>query len=370
MPAVVKRLLRVNVLLLGGTLLLLLLLPQFVGPTLLSVFAIANCFVIFAASWDILSGYTGQVNFGHAVFIGAGGFTVGLLSKYGLQVGPLEVEKVPAEIQLLLSMLVAALLGLAIGVPCLRLKGPYLALAPLSAASALLQLSVIFKKQTGGEEGIARVPRLLASDVLGPVGDGLAKVFYGAAKYDDLNRLDRIQFHNYYVTLVVMVLVMALLLFVGYGRRGLVLRSIQQDETAAEAAGVPIVRYKLGAFVLSGALAGLGGGLYVQVRGNAGIDLLLVGMSLLIIIIAALGGAGSIIGPAVGAYLVILAQNYYLPKIQLFKDEPALTNGVFALVLIIVLIVQPRGLVPPILQRLSGRGSTRTAAAGATLDAK
>lgn len=368
MPSLVKRLLTLNAGLLAATLVVLLFLPQFVGPTLLSVFALANCFVIFAASWDVLSGYTGQVNFGHAAFIGAGGFTVGLLSKYGLQTGPFEVETVPAEVQLLLSMLVAALLGLAIGIPCLRLRGPYLALATLSAASALLQLSFIFKKQTGGEEGIARVPRLLESDVLGPVGEGLVKVFYGAGAYDDLRRLDRIDYVNYYVTLVVMVLVMAVLLWVGYGRRGLVLRSIQQDESAAEAAGVPIVRYKLGAFVLSGALAGLGGGLYVQVRGNAGIDLLLVALSLLIIIIAALGGVGSIIGPAVGAYVVILAQNYYLPKIQLFQDEPELTNGVFALLLIILLIVQPRGLVPPILQRMAGRGS-RAAGAGSTLEA-
>ena len=360
MAPLVKRLLTLNTALLAGTLLVLLLLPQFVGPTLLSVFAIANCFVIFAASWDVLSGYTGQVNFGHAAFIGAGGFTVGLLSKYQ--------EGVPAELQLLLAMVVAALLGLAIGIPCLRLKGPYLALATLSAASALLQLSFIFKKQTGGEEGIPRVPRLLESDVLGPVGEGLVKLFYGAGAYDDLRRLDRIDYVNYYVTLLVTVLVMALLLWVGYGRRGLVLRSIQQDESAAEAAGVPIVRYKLGAFVLSGALAGLGGGLYVQVRGNAGIDLLLVALSLLIIIIAALGGVGSIIGPAVGAYLVILAQNYYLPKIQLFQDEPELTNGVFALLLIVLLIVQPRGLVPPLLQRMAGRGS-RAAAAGSTLEA-
>jgi branched-chain amino acid transport system permease protein len=149
--------------------------------------------------------------------------------------------------------------------------------------------------------------------------------------------------------------VLALLLRLGYGSRGLVLRSIQQDETAAEAAGVPVVRYKLGAFVLSGALAGLGGGLLVQTRGSAGIDLLLVSLSLLVIIIAALGGAGSIIGPAVGAYLVILLQNYYLDRIGLFDEHPELKPGLFALLLIVVLIVAPRGLVPPLLARLARR---------------
>ncbi|HUR50649.1 MAG TPA: branched-chain amino acid ABC transporter permease [Mycobacteriales bacterium] len=340
---VVRRLVSLNAGLLVATLVVLLVVPALVGPALIGVIATANCYVIFAASWDILSGYTGQVNFGHAAFIGAGGFTVGLLSKYQ--------DGVPAELQLLSATAVAALLGVVIGVPCLRLTGPYLALATLSAAAALFQLSFVYKKQTGGEEGIAGIPRLRDSDLMGPLGKGLAKVFtFGA--YGSARRLEQIAYVNYYVTLVVMALVMAGLLRLGYGRRGLVLRSIQQDETAAEAAGVPVVRYKLGAFVLSGALAGLGGGLLVQTRGSAGIDLLLVSLSLLVIIIAAIGGAGSIIGPAVGAYLVILLQNYYLDKVGLFEDHPELKPGLFALVLIVVLIVQPRGIVPPLLGRL------------------
>jgi branched-chain amino acid transport system permease protein len=256
---------------------------------------------------------------------------------------------VPAELQLLSAMGVAALLGVVIGVPCLRLRGPYLALATLSAAAALFQLSFIYKRQTGGEEGIAGIPRLRDADVLGPLGKGLAKAFTLGA-YGEARRLEQIAYVNYYVTLVVMVLVLVVLVRLGYGRRGLVLRSIQQDESAAEAAGVPIVRYKLGAFVLSGALAGLGGGLLVQTRGSAGIDLLLVSLSLLVIIIAAIGGAGTILGPAVGAYLVVLLQNYYL-------DHAELKPGLFALALIVLLIVQPRGLVPPLLNRLARRAA-------------
>jgi branched-chain amino acid transport system permease protein len=341
-----RRLLRLNAVLVAVTVLVLALVPAVVGPALVGVIAAANCYVVFAASWDILSGYTGQVSFGHAAFIGAGGFTVGLLSKYH--------EGIPAELQLLAAMGVAALLGVAIGVPCLRLRGPYLALATLSAASALFQLSFIYKKQTGGEEGIAGIPRLRDADLLGPLGKTLAKVFtFGA--YGDESRLGQIAYVNYYVTLVVMLVVVGGLLKLGNGRRGLVLRSIQQDESAAEAAGVPVVRYKLGAFVLSGALAGLGGGLLVQTRGSAGIDLLLVSLSLLVIITAALGGVGSILGPAIGAYLVILLQNYYLDKIGFFEEHAELKPGLFALVLIVVLIVQPRGLVPPVLARLARR---------------
>lgn len=358
----VKRLLTVNISLLLITLLVLLLLPTFVdNRALIGVFAIANCYVMFAASWDVLSGFTGQVNFGHAAFIGGGGFVVGLLSKYQ--------EGVPAIGQLLSAMLGAALLGVVIGVPCLRLKGPYLALATLSAASALLQLSFIFKRQTGGEEGISGVTRLTDSDFVGGVGEGLSKLFLGGGFFDELRPLAQSTYVNYYVTLVVMALVIAGLLKLGYGRRGLVLRSIQQDEMAAEAAGVPVVRYKLGAFVLSGALAGLAGGLLVQVRGSVGIDLLFIDLSLLIIIIAALGGVGTIIGPAVAAYIVVLLQLFYLDKISFFQQNPELKLGAFSLFVIVLLIVQPRGLLPPLLKQINAPAARRNAASIAAMSA-
>lgn len=358
----VKRLLTVNIVLLLVVLLILLLIPTFVdNRALIGVFAIANCYVMFAASWDVLSGFTGQVNFGHAAFIGGGGFVVGLLSKYQ--------EGVPAIGQLLSATVVAALLGVIIGVPCLRLKGPYLALATLSAASALLQLSFIFKRQTGGEEGISGVTRLTDSNFVGGIGEGLSKLFLGAGFFEDLRPLAQSTYVNYYVTLVVMALVIAGLLKLGYGRRGLVLRSIQQDEMAAEAAGVPVVRYKLGAFVLSGALAGLAGGLLVQVRGSVGIDLLFIDLSLLIIIIAALGGVGTIIGPAVAAYIVVLLQLFYLDKIPFFQQNPELKLGAFSLFVIVLLIVQPRGLLPPVLKRINAPAARRNAQTIAAMSA-
>jgi ABC-type branched-subunit amino acid transport system permease subunit len=166
-----------------------------------------------------------------------------------------------------------------------------------------------------------------------------------------------------------MALVLVGLLKLGYGRRGLVLRSIQQDEMAAEAAGVPVVRYKLGAFVLSGALAGLAGGLLVQVRGSVGIDLLFIDLSLLIIIIAALGGVGTIIGPAVAAYVVVLLQLFYLDKITFFQENPELKLGAFSLFVILLLIVQPKGLLPPVLKRLNAPAARRNALSLAAVSA-
>ncbi len=348
MAALARRLLRINVLLLLLLPVGLLFFPRVIdNTTLLQVFGTANVFVMFAASWDILSGYTGQVNFGHAAFIGVGAYTVALLSKYH--------PGVSNELALLLAVGTSASLGVAIGVPCLRLKGPYLALATLSVASALVQLTFIFKSQTGGEDGITNVSPVTEGDVTGPVGEALSRFVIGPLTFNGESGFNQYIYVSYFVSLVVMVVMVGGLMILGYGPRGLVLRSIQQDETAAEAAGVPLTRYKLGAFVLSAACAGLAGGLYAQIRGTVALDLLAVDLSLLVIIIAAFGGAGSIIGPAVGAYVVVLLQGYYLDKVPLYKDHPELKLGTFALLLIVVLIVQPRGLVPPLLQRLGAR---------------
>lgn len=356
----IQRLLKVNLLILLLMVVTLLYFPRFTdNVTLIQAIATANVFVMFAASWDILSGYTGQVNFGHAAFIGTGAYTVALLSKYR--------PEVQGELALLVGTSTAALLGVAIGVPALRLKGPYLALATLSVATALVQLTFIYKTQTGGEDGIPGVIPITEGAITGPVGEGLGRLVLGPLTFDGLSGFVQYIYVSYFVTLVVMVFMVGGLLVLGYGKRGLVLRSIQQNEEAAEAAGVPLTRYKLGAFVLSAACAGLAGGLYAQVRGTVALDLLVIDLSLLVIIIAAFGGAGSIIGPAIGAYVVILLQNYYLERAtDLYKEHPELKIGTFALLLIIVLIVQPRGVVPPILARLSGRGSAAASAGAVT----
>ena len=360
----VRRLLRPQVLLLVLLPVVLLYLPRFVdNTTLLQAVAVASLFVMFAASWDVLSGYTGQVNFGHAAFIGTGAYTVALIGKYS--------PGTSNELALLAAIATAALLGLAIGVPCLRLKGPYLALATLSVAGALVQLTFIFKSQTGGEDGIAGVPTVVDGQVTNAVGESLAELVLGPLTFAGFTPFDQYIYVSYFVTLVAMVVMVAGLMALAYGKRGLVLRSIQQDELAAEAAGVPLTRYKLGAFVLSAACAGFAGGLYAQVRGTVALDLLSIDLSLLVIIIAAFGGAGTIIGPALGAYAVVLLQNYYLDRVSpVFAEHPELKIGSFALLLIVVLIVQPRGLVPPLLRLLSrpGRdGGSSTRAAGATL---
>lgn len=305
----------------------------------------ASVFAMFAASWDILSGYTGQENFGHAAFIGAGGFTVGLLTKFA---------DLPLELSLIVGALMAALLGLLIGIPALRLRGPYLALATLATATALLRLAIIFKRYTGGEEGISRIPNLGEGSILGPVGRFLGRTVLGSGTFEDLRRIDEISVVNYYIAVGVMIVVVSVLTAVGRSKRGLVLRSIQQDELAAEAAGIGTARYKIAAFALSSGMAGLAGAVWVHTLSQVNINTLAVDLSLLIIVMAILGGAGSIIGPAAGAYLIVILQDYVLDRVGI-EPGSQIKPMLFSALLILVMILRPAGLVAPLLRRLQGK---------------
>lgn len=324
-----------------GVVLLALLLPRLMGEGFFSwgiTLSFTLAYVLYASSWDIVSGFTGQVNFGHSAFIGTGGFITAIVS-----------ERAGADLWLviLLSTVVAAVLGVIIGVPALRLSGPYLALVTLTVVTALSQVELVLKEYTGGEEGVVGVARLMDDPVLGPVGGGLATVLVGEA-YTDGRTLDQDLFVDYLLLVVVAALVVGGLLLLGYSKRGLVLRSVQQDPVAAEAAGVPVRSYKVVAFVLSGALGGLAGGLIVAVRGNANPDLLFVTLSLLIIVMAALGGVGTIIGPVLGAVIVGFLDYKLLDTIDFVRANPDTKIGIFALILIVVVLVQPRGLLPPL----------------------
>ena len=299
---------------------------------------VTAAYVMYAASWDILSGYTGQVNFGQSAFIGTGGFVAAIVASRLDQ---------PLFLVVLVATLASAVLGVVVGVPALRLTGPYLALVTLTVVTALVNLVLALKEYTGGEEGVAGLDRLADDPVLGPLGRGLATVVLGGT-YSDASSLDRDTYVDYQLMVFFALVVVGGLLLLGYSKRGLVLRSIQQDEMAAEAAGVDAARYKVAAFVLSGALAGFAGGLIVAARGTAQLDLLAVTLSLLIIVMAAIGGVGTIVGPVLGAIAVGVLDLKLLSETDFIGSNPELKLGVFALALIVVVVLQPRGLLPPL----------------------
>ncbi|MFC6836077.1 branched-chain amino acid ABC transporter permease [Halomarina ordinaria] len=234
-------------------------------------------FGMFAMSWDVVSGYTGQISFGHGVFFAVGGYTSALLN---IEFGIAPALAVPVGVVL------AAVTGLVIGVPALRLRGPYLSLVTLVAPLILLNVFIWQSGTFGGERG------LLGEDYfLGLGSDAALEV--------------------YYIALVLFTLIFALLFAVTRSDAGRVFTAIREDEDAVAAAGLNPAKFKTFAFVLSAAVGGLAGAMFVHspVGGARPSELMSVIVNVEVIIAAILGGMGTIVGAAIGGVFLILLQD-------------------------------------------------------------
>ena len=235
------------------------------------------CFALFACAFNLLLGYTGLLSFGHAAFFGgAAYFTAHAIKEWGLS----------PELGLLVGMIGAALLGLLIGFFAIRRQGIYFAMITL----ALAQMFYFFCLQapfTHGEDGIQGVPR---GNVLGLL---------------DLEKT----LNMYYFVLAVFLLGVFAIWRIVHSPFGMILRSIRENEPRAISLGISVARYKLAAFVMSAALAGLAGGLKTIVFQFATLTDVSWQMSGEVILMTLLGGIGTVAGPIVGAGLVIALQN-------------------------------------------------------------
>ena len=287
---------------------LLLLAPLLTtDPFVLGVLVLANVYAVFATSWDILSGYTGKENFGHALFIGVGAYGAAYLNTL-LGVSP--------WLNLVLGGLIGAVFGLLIGLACLPLTGPYLALATVAAAGIAERLTRIFSEVTGGEEGLFGLDPFTNS----PVGD-------------------------FYLSLFLLIVTVITLMAIGYSKKGLVLRSILFDEAAAEASGIDTTRYKLGAFVVSAFFAGVAGAFYAHYQMYAGPAYLSIVLSISIITMSVVGGIGTIVGPVLGAYLLVVLNEF----LRAIGDLRLL---VYSGLLVVILLFLPKGIFATIIEYL------------------
>jgi len=290
---------RVVVLLFFFVLLLFPLVTQ--DPYLLRILILASIFAIFAASWDLLSGFTGQMNFGHALFFGVAAYTAAILNLHA---------HLPPWGSIPLGALAAVLAGLIIGIPCLRLRGTYLALTTLAFPIILLGVVYAIPDITGGELGISGLERLSGS-----------------------------RLSDYYIAIVLMLGMSAIMWKITHSNTGLIFHAIREDELAARTAGINTTRYKLLAFCLSGFFAGISGGLYAHFMRIAGPANLEVTMSFMVVIWAIFGGVVTIYGP-IGAVFILF------PLLELFHFWPKLRMLMFALVILLILLYMPDGLLP------------------------
>jgi branched-chain amino acid transport system permease protein len=266
------------------------------------VLTVCLCYGIWAASWDFMSGLTGRENFGHSLFIGAGAYTAGFLNT---------AFEVNAWWSLVAAPAAAVLFALAIGFPTLRLRGPYFALAMLSATTAMLYLTIIYSPYTGGQDGLNGLYPIIDSPL-----------------------------HYYWLTLGFLVATGMALKLLAVAPFGTILRAIRGDEAACQAAGINVTFYKIAALVISAAFAGLGGALYAHYQLQVGPDLFTVTLTINIIIIVYVGGMGSIYG-AIGAAVLLNILTESLRGLSEYR------LWVYTLVLMLILFFLPGGLVAP-----------------------
>jgi branched-chain amino acid transport system permease protein len=282
--------------------LFLLTLPLFSSDSyLLRILIQASIFAILAASWDLLSGFTGQMNFGHAFFFGVGAYTAALLNLH---------FHIPPWGSIPSGALAAVFAGLVIGIPCLRLKGTYLALTTLAFPIILVGIVFALPGITGGDLGISGITRLSGSRV----GD-------------------------YYITVVLMLGLTTLMWKITDSKTGIIFHAIREDELAVRASGINTTRYKLLAFSLSGFFAGLSGGLYAHFMRIAGPSTLEVSLSFTVVIWAVFGGIVTIYGPVAAVFILF-------PLLEFFRFWPEYRTLMFAAVILLILLYMPEGLIP------------------------
>ncbi len=290
---------------------ILALAPLFIASNYLTgVLTVCAIYGIWASSWDFMSGLTGRENFGHSLFIGAGAYTAGFLATIWFT-NPW--YSLPA------AVIIAATFAVIVGFPTLRLRGPYFALAMLSASAILQRLCLIFWEYTGGEEGL-----------------------YG------LDPLIRNPLHYYWFVLAILTVTVTVLTLLAHSHWGLLLRAIRGDEATCQAAGINVTFYKIASLVVSAAFAGLGGALYAHYQLQVSPPLFSVVVSITVIIMVYVGGIGSIYGAAIAAILLTLLT-------EMLRGFGEYRLWIYTLTLMLILFFLPNGLIAPLWRRMTER---------------
>ncbi|MGY8705681.1 branched-chain amino acid ABC transporter permease [Bradyrhizobium sp. 18BD] len=274
--------------------------------------ALVLLYAIAASAWNIVGGYAGQVSVGHVVFFGCGAYAaMGSYAKFGLS----PLFGIPGGIVLAVG------LAAVVGVPTLRLSGHYFSMATIAVAETM-RLIVTNTEWLGAAVGLSgpTVPR---------------NIF-------DLSFLSSLPY--YYLFLLVLVITLLITWWMTNSRMGFYLRAIKDSERAARSLGAPASRTKLYAYMLSAALTSVAGALYAMMFGfvdpESGLGILI---SVKILIMAALGGAGLLFGPLVGAAILVPLEE--ISNSWLGGKGAGLTFVVYGAIIVLIARFQPGGLL-------------------------
>jgi len=262
--------------------------------------------IALAGSWNLISGLTGYVSFGHVAFFGAGAYAGAILVAGAGWPWPLAA---------LAGGAAATVLAVVIGYPCLRLKGPYFAIAMLGLNEVLRALVSYFEGLTGGGNGLS-LPTLDASVPI------------------------------YYVMGVLAVAVTAMAWLIVTSRFGLRLMTIREDEVAAEAMGIDTFHHKLAALLLSAVGPGVAGALMARDQGYIEpVSVFPLAITVTMIVMALFGGKGTVFGPVLGAVVLFVAQEI------VWASYPYFHPLLFGAIIVAVVLLMPRGVLGLLQQR-------------------
>ena len=295
------------------------------------------CFALFAAAFNLLLGYTGMLSFGHAAFLGGAAYVTGHAIK---------VWGLTPEVGLLLGTLGGAFLGLIVGFFAIRRTGIYSTMITLALAQ-MLYFVALQAPFTGGEDGLQSVPR---GRLLGLV---------------DLKN----DLVLYYIVLAIVVAAFLLIVRTVHSPFGQVLKAIKENEPRATSLGYDTNRYKLVAFVLSAALAGLAGSLKTLVMGFATLSDVHWTSSGHVVLMTLVGGLGTLSGPLVGSAVVVLLENklgeaghflFGLTGIEWFNTLGESVTMVTGLIFVICVLAFRKGIMGEIIAWLAHRKAAST----------
>jgi len=277
------------------------------------------------AGWNLISGYTGQVLFGAACFFGVGAYTAALL---------LHKLEISAWWGLPLGAVVSVALAFPFGWICFRLRGPYFALATLALNEILRHIATIWESLTEGMVGIL-----------------VMQTFVSKAPY-------------YYIALVLAIASVVIVDKVMKSRFGYYFVSIREDQDAAESMGINTTFYKMVSLCLSAVLIGLAGALYTNYMGfiDPHVVFSLHNISIMAILVGIVGGVGTVYGPAVGAFIMVVIDELFrsggfgllaaLGKTMQWPFMESVTKYVsqahtlvFGILVIVVILYLPNGVV-------------------------
>lgn len=297
----------------GITLLLLLLFPLVITQTyLIHVMILVFMFGMLGVAWNIMGGYAGMFSFGQAAFFGIGAYTSSFL---------LVTFHVNPWIGLMAGGVVAALMAAAIGYPCSNLRGHYFAIATI-AFGEIVRIHFNNWKLVNAAEGIT-IPMM---------DESLANFMFHSSKLP-----------YYYIMLAFLLLALVVCYFVANSKMGYYFRAIKESHDVAEVLGVNVVRYRLIAIMVSAFLSAMAGTFYAQyILYIDPESVMLLAISVQIVLISMLGGAGTIMGPVIGAAILLPISE--LTRIWLGHKGTGVDMLIYGFLITLISVYQPQGI--------------------------